>query len=154
LPKGTEDGISSSCFSCWADTAFLVNSVINPSAEHWFYQALHLHRLYDKQTSKVKRLIPAVTLKAYIFFSQGYDSISTLTGCQHLLQIRGDNYCAIRAVLFQALAGRLPTLNVFTRAEEQSKVEKVCMLLVEATCTAIEPSVVTTGCFQPPLLSS
>jgi len=58
-------------------------------------------------------------------------------------------------VLFQALAGRLPTLNVFTRAKEESKVEKVCtcMLLAEATCTAFEPSVVTTGYIQPPLLS-
>ena len=57
-------------------------------------------------------------------FLQGYGSISSLTGCHHLRQIRGDNYCAIRAVLFQALAGRLPILNLFA-SDEKTKLEKV-----------------------------
>ncbi|XP_078366282.1 uncharacterized protein LOC144650473 isoform X2 [Oculina patagonica] len=55
---------------------------------------------------------------------KGYDSISALTGCGHLRQIRGDNYCAIRAVLFQALAGRLPILRLFG-AKENPKLEKI-----------------------------
>lgn len=55
---------------------------------------------------------------------KGYGSISSLTGCHHLRQIRGDNYCAIRAVLFQALAGRLPILNLFA-SDKKTKLEKI-----------------------------
>ena len=58
------------------------------------------------------------------FLLQGYGFISSRTGCQHLRQIRGDNYCAIRAVLFQALAGRLPIMNLFA-SEKITKLEKV-----------------------------
>ena len=57
---------------------------------------------------------------------QGYGRISSLTGCHHLRQIRGDNYCAIRAVLFQVLAGKLPVLNLFTATcNKKPKLEKV-----------------------------
>jgi len=55
---------------------------------------------------------------------KGYGFISSRTGCQHLRQIRGDNYCAIRAVLFQALAGRLPIMNLFA-SEKITKLEKI-----------------------------
>lgn len=68
---------------------------------------------------------PFMLMLDIAFFFQGYISISSRTGCNHLRQIRGDNYCAIRAVLFQALAGRIPILNLFA-CEEKTKLEKVC----------------------------
>lgn len=35
---------------------------------------------------------------------QGYSEIPVLLGLQHLRQVRGDNYCGVRAAIFQTLA--------------------------------------------------
>lgn len=35
---------------------------------------------------------------------QGYSEIPSLLGLQHLRRIRGDNYCGVRAAIFQILA--------------------------------------------------
>lgn len=42
---------------------------------------------------------------------KGYQAIPAISEKNHLRRIRGDNYCAIRASLFQALATRLPILE-------------------------------------------
>ncbi len=41
----------------------------------------------------------------FVMLNQGYQHIPAVLGLQHLRQVRGDNYCAIRAVLYQALVG-------------------------------------------------
>ena len=63
---------------------------------------------------------------------QGYESILLRTKCQHLRQIRGDNYCAIRAVLFQILAGEQTNLNLFA-PEKMTRLENVSTVPVH-TC--------------------
>ncbi|XP_069694471.1 serine-rich adhesin for platelets-like isoform X2 [Periplaneta americana] len=42
---------------------------------------------------------------------QGYSEIPSQLGLQHLRRIRGDNYCGVRAAIFQALAQGLPVPN-------------------------------------------
>lgn len=38
------------------------------------------------------------------FLMQGYSKIPVLLGLQHLRRVRGDNYCGVRAAIFQTLA--------------------------------------------------
>jgi hypothetical protein len=38
------------------------------------------------------------------FLIQGYSEIPLLLGLQHLRRVRGDNYCGVRAAIFQTLA--------------------------------------------------
>ncbi|XP_068707559.1 uncharacterized protein [Montipora foliosa] len=59
-----------------------------------------------------------------IAMKKGYESILLRTKCQHLRQIRGDNYCAIRAVLFQILAGEQTNLNLFA-PEKMTRLENI-----------------------------
>ena len=58
---------------------------------------------------------------------QGYAAISSFVNCHHLRQIRGDNYCSIRAVLFQALVGGLPILNKFEIGKKR-KINQVSVI--------------------------
>jgi Peptidase family C101 len=44
-------------------------------------------------------------------FSQGYSEVPGALGLQDIRPIRGDNYCAIRAAVFQTLLMRLPVPN-------------------------------------------
>jgi hypothetical protein len=48
---------------------------------------------------------------------KGYQAIPANSKKTHLRRIRGDNYCAIRASLFQALATRLPILEELSSNE-------------------------------------
>ena len=52
-----------------------------------------------------------------MFFFQGYYEIPSLLGLNNLRVIRGDNYCAIRATLFQVLAQRIPILSQLKNIE-------------------------------------
>ena len=52
-----------------------------------------------------------------MFFFQGYFEIPSLLGLNNLRVIRGDNYCAIRATLFQVLAQRIPILSQLKNIE-------------------------------------
>ncbi len=43
------------------------------------------------------------TLLFLYWLFQGYESIPSALGKSHLRRIRGDNYCAIRATIYQCL---------------------------------------------------
>ncbi|XP_028399893.1 uncharacterized protein LOC114523227 isoform X2 [Dendronephthya gigantea] len=53
-----------------------------------------------------------------IAIREGYFQIPQLLGLNNLRVIRGDNYCAIRAALFQALAKKIPILSKLGRIQE------------------------------------
>ena len=42
---------------------------------------------------------------------QGYEEMASRYGLTHLQRVRGDNYCAVRAALYQLLAKGLPPPN-------------------------------------------
>jgi hypothetical protein len=50
--------------------------------------------------------------------SQGYYRIIDELGLTNLRVIRGDNYCAIRATLFQVLVQNIPILDRLKNIEE------------------------------------
>lgn len=61
---------------------------------------------------------------------KGYDDILSRTKCQYLRRIRGDNYCAIRSVLFQMLAAQCSIKNLFAR-DKIAKLESIPRSLAE-----------------------
>ena len=46
-----------------------------------------------------------------VFCLQGYYNLEDKTGRSHLRRIRGDNFCAPRAVVFQSLCGGIPVCS-------------------------------------------
>nr|XP_002128617.1 uncharacterized protein LOC100177299 isoform X2 [Ciona intestinalis] len=42
---------------------------------------------------------------------KGYSKIISSVGCSYMRQVRGDNYCALRAAVFQILTQRLPVIT-------------------------------------------
>ena len=55
-------------------------------------------------------------------FFQGYNEIRNLSGCEYLRRIRGDNYCALRAALFQALS---EGVDILTRWQREPNITEV-----------------------------
>lgn len=52
-----------------------------------------------------------IGLKYCSFFLQGYHQVCQLLGMSQMRRVRSDNYCAIRAVLFQSLVNNMPILQ-------------------------------------------
>jgi hypothetical protein len=48
---------------------------------------------------------------------QAYEEVPVLTGCRHLHQIRGDNYCGIRGTLLQCLIQNIDVLSKWQSSE-------------------------------------
>ena len=61
---------------------------------------------------------PQTVKQSSVFVFQGYFQIPQLLGLNSLRVIRGDNYCAIRAALFQVLAKKIPFLSNIGRIQE------------------------------------
>jgi hypothetical protein len=55
--------------------------------------------MFDRDYIDVKKQFFSLS-----FVIQGYSEIPSLLGLQHIRQIRGDNYCGVRAAIFQTLA--------------------------------------------------
>ena len=61
----------------------------------------------------------------WIFPFKGYGLIPSHVGSYHLRRVRGDNYCAIRAALFQALVDGIPLLASYPSKQDVLKVSIV-----------------------------
>uniref|UniRef100_H2YYF2 Uncharacterized protein n=1 Tax=Ciona savignyi TaxID=51511 RepID=H2YYF2_CIOSA len=74
---------------------------------------------------------------------KGYAKIITAIGCSYMRQVRGDNYCALRATVFQILTQSLPILqsvDELTRLPDRLQEEYNCSWLKHWTFANRLPS--------------
>jgi ubiquitin thioesterase otulin len=93
--------------------------------------------LNNSGSGNVQNISPRYSLEEYVsrewkgstananVMRKGYKGIPGKVGFHHLRRIRGDNYCALRATLYQVLVHRLPLAEAIGSLQEVTKLLEV-----------------------------